>query len=189
MDSHSHGCPINNADDLARCDCDAEDIRRYHGRDSPQWISARESFVPSLFWLRRAGKLSLQTVRSMLHYPLNRSLTIQHNFGMQFDIQQPELTVRETVEFCARLRLDAKDPMIQNDDGKRKFAAHVLKIMELTNIQNLQVGSFSEGGLTFEQRKRLSIACELAGSPSVIFLDGKRRCFEAIMLLISSYQF
>jgi ABC-type multidrug transport system ATPase subunit len=43
--------------------------------------------------------------------------------------------------------------------------------MELTDIQNLQVGSYEEGGLTFEQRKRLAIACELAGSPSVLFLD------------------
>jgi ABC-type multidrug transport system ATPase subunit len=89
----------------------------------------------------------------------------------QFDIQQPELTVRETVEFCARLRLDGNDLMIGNDAGKLKFAAHVLEIMELTDIQNLQVGSYAEGGLSFEQRKRLAIACELAGSPSVIFLD------------------
>ena len=100
----------------------------------------------------------------------------------QFDVQQPELTVRETVEFCARLRLDAKDPMIKDDEGKRRFAAHVLEIMELTNIQNLQVGSFSEGGLTFEQRKRLSIACELAGSPSVIFLDGKIKRFDWLLV-------
>lgn len=89
----------------------------------------------------------------------------------QFDVQQPELTVRETVEFCARLRLDEKESKIGNDEGKLKFAAYVLAIMELTDIQNWQVGSFEEGGLSFEQRKRLSIACELAGSPSVIFLD------------------
>lgn len=76
------------------------------------------------------------------------------------------------MEFCAQLRLDANDPKIGNDEGKKKYAAYVLGLMELTNIQNLQVGSFAEGGLTFEQRKRLSIACELAGSPSVIFLDG-----------------
>ena len=40
--------------------------------------------------------------------------------------------MRETVEFCARLRLDAKDPMIKNDNGKKLFAEHVLEIMELT---------------------------------------------------------
>ena len=88
----------------------------------------------------------------------------------QFDIQQPELTVRETVAFCARLRLDAKDPGIKDDAGKMRFVSHVLQTMELTDIQTLQVGSYEEGGLSFEQRKRLAIACELAGSPSVIFL-------------------
>jgi ABC-type multidrug transport system ATPase subunit len=89
----------------------------------------------------------------------------------QFDVQQPELTVLETVEFCARLRLDANDPNIRDDAGKLEYAARVLEILELTEIQNLQVGSFEEGGLTFEQRKRLAIACELAASPSIIFLD------------------
>ena len=92
----------------------------------------------------------------------------------QFDVQQPELTVRETVAFSARLRLDASDPAIGDDATKMKFVDHVLETMELTDIQTLQVGSFEEGGLTFEQRKRLAIACELAGSPSVIFLDEVR---------------
>lgn len=89
----------------------------------------------------------------------------------QFDVQQPELTVRETVTFCARLRLDAKDSAIGSDKGKLRYVDHVLETMELTDIQTLQVGSYEEGGLTFEQRKRLAIACELAGSPSVLFLD------------------
>lgn len=71
----------------------------------------------------------------------------------------------------ARLRLDAKNPAIGNDATKMKYVDHVLEIMELTDIETLQVGSFEEGGLSFEQRKRLAIACELAGSPSVIFLD------------------
>ena len=90
----------------------------------------------------------------------------------QFDVQQPELTIRETIVFCARLRLDAvNNPSIGNDEGKLRYVDHVLETMELTSIQNLQVGSYEEGGLTFEQRKRLAIACELAGSPSLIFLD------------------
>ena len=89
----------------------------------------------------------------------------------QFDVQQPELTVRETVAFSARLRLDVNNPAIGSDAMKMNFVDYVLATMELTNIQTLQVGSFEEGGLSFEQRKRLAIACELAGSPSVLFLD------------------
>lgn len=64
----------------------------------------------------------------------------------QFDVQQPELTVRETVSFSARLRLDVNNPAIGDDEGKMKFVDYVLSTMELMDIQCLQVGSFEEGG-------------------------------------------
>lgn len=89
----------------------------------------------------------------------------------QFDIQQGELTVRETVLFSARLRLSRDVPETSTDEGRQKFVDYVLDMMELTNIQNLQVGNYEEGGLSFEQRKRLAIAVELAASPSILFLD------------------
>lgn len=89
----------------------------------------------------------------------------------QFDVQQAELTVRETVVFSARLRLSRDNPVTATDEGRLKFVEYVLEMMELTDIAQFQVGSYEEGGLTFEQRKRLAIAVELAASPSVIFLD------------------
>lgn len=104
----------------------------------------------------------------------------------QFDIQQPELNIRETVEFCARLRLDGSDPAVGGLEGKLKYVDHVLETMELTSIQNLQVGSYEEGGLTFEQRKRLAIACELAGSPSVLFL-GEYNIYSGLFWLALLY--
>lgn len=132
-----------------------------------------------------AGKTTLMDVIAMRKTSGTITGTIQLNgfdqektsflrcsgYVEQFDVQQAELTVRETVTFCARLRLDASDPEIGNDAGKLHYVDHVLETMELCDIENLQVGSYEEGGLTFEQRKRLAIACELAGSPSVIFLD------------------
>jgi ABC-type multidrug transport system ATPase subunit len=69
------------------------------------------------------------------------------------------------------LRLDSNNPVTKTDKGKIRFVDYVLEMMELTDIEKLQVGSYEEGGLTFEQRKRLAIAVELAASPSVIFLD------------------
>jgi ABC-type lipoprotein export system ATPase subunit len=89
----------------------------------------------------------------------------------QFDVQQAQLTVRETVVFSARLRLDSRNPATATDEGKLRFVDHVLKMLELNVIKMLQVGNYEEGGLTFEQRKRLAIAVELCASPSVIFLD------------------
>lgn len=47
-------------------------------------------------------------------------------------------------------------------------------MLELTNIQDLQVGSDATGGLSFEQKKRLSIAVELVANPSILFLDEVR---------------
>jgi ABC-type branched-subunit amino acid transport system ATPase component len=81
----------------------------------------------------------------------------------------PQLTVRETVLFSARLRLDALK--VGSDDDKRAFVDNVLGTLELKPLSDVLVGSADEGGLSFEQKKRLSIAVELAASPSILFLD------------------
>jgi ABC-type multidrug transport system ATPase subunit len=86
----------------------------------------------------------------------------------QFDTQSPQLTIRETVEFSAHLRLDEKTTP---SESIPKFVDQILYMLELTNLQDLQVGSDEEGGLSFEQRKRLSIAVEVAANPSILFLD------------------
>lgn len=87
----------------------------------------------------------------------------------QFDIQSPQLTVRETVLFSARLRLDSN--RVKTDEEKEQFCDTVIRTLELSPFADCLVGSNEEGGLSFEQRKRLSIAVELAASPSIIFLD------------------
>jgi ABC-type multidrug transport system ATPase subunit len=61
--------------------------------------------------------------------------------------------------------------------------------VELTNLRDALVGSDETFGLTFEQKKRLSIAVELAASPSVLFLDEVRigsRDASAFPLRVSS---
>ena len=85
----------------------------------------------------------------------------------QFDTQSPQLTVRETVEFSALMRLDQAIRVAT----KQKYVDKVLRMLELDVISGFQVGSDSTGGLSFEQKKRLSIAVELASNPSCIFLD------------------
>lgn len=87
----------------------------------------------------------------------------------QFDVQSPELTVRETVIFSARLRLDPN--VVKTDEERLAFVDQILKDMELSDLENVLVGTEDDIGLSFEQKKRLSIAVELAASPSVLFLD------------------
>ncbi|GKY93223.1 hypothetical protein MPSEU_000290000 [Mayamaea pseudoterrestris] len=86
----------------------------------------------------------------------------------QFDVQSAQLTIKETLKFSARLRLDERTVSKEDRD---KFVAETLAILELTDIQHLQVGSDDSGGLSFEQRKRLSIANELVANPTIIFAD------------------
>lgn len=87
----------------------------------------------------------------------------------QFDVQTPQLTIRETVLFSARLRLDRRK--VKTDEETNIFCDQVLQTLELTQLADCLVGSDEEGGLSFEQKKRLSIAVELAASPSILFLD------------------
>eukprot|EP00547_Thalassionema_nitzschioides_P003473 CAMPEP_0194202806 /NCGR_PEP_ID=MMETSP0156-20130528/2735_1 /TAXON_ID=33649 /ORGANISM="Thalassionema nitzschioides, Strain L26-B" /LENGTH=1424 /DNA_ID=CAMNT_0038928407 /DNA_START=109 /DNA_END=4383 /DNA_ORIENTATION=+ len=88
----------------------------------------------------------------------------------QFDVQTAALTIRETCEFSAKLRLESTDPAVTKE-STAKLIDQTLDMLELTPIQNFQVGSDDTGGLSFEQKKRLSIAVELVANPSILFLD------------------
>ncbi|KAL7580109.1 hypothetical protein ACA910_012870 [Epithemia clementina (nom. ined.)] len=88
----------------------------------------------------------------------------------QFDVQSPELTIRETVLFSARLRLEPG--ALDDEDQLHAFIDQVLAAVNLTEIEHALVGSSDEGVcISFEQKKLLSIAVELAASPSLVFLD------------------
>jgi ABC-type multidrug transport system ATPase subunit len=87
------------------------------------------------------------------------------------DVQSAELTVRETIIFSAQLRLDAKNPIYDEPGGLDEHVDSIIRVLELTHEADILVGNEEDGGLTFEQKKRLSIAVELAASPSIVFLD------------------
>jgi ABC-type multidrug transport system ATPase subunit len=86
----------------------------------------------------------------------------------QFDVQSPELTVLETVLFSARMRLESR--IARTDDVIVAVCEQILADVELQMLANSLVGNENGSGLSFEQKKRLSIAVELAASPSVLFL-------------------
>ncbi len=89
----------------------------------------------------------------------------------QFDVQSAELTVKETIRFSAQLRLDRSNPIHGSPDGIERHIDQIIETLGLTREADLVVGSDEASGLSFEQKKRLSIAVELAASPSLVFLD------------------
>ncbi len=89
----------------------------------------------------------------------------------QFDVQSAELTVKETIRFSAQLRLDRTNPIHGSPDGLERHIDQIIETLGLTREADFLVGSDEASGLSFEQKKRLSIAVELAASPSLVFLD------------------
>ncbi|VAI24826.1 unnamed protein product [Triticum turgidum subsp. durum] len=85
----------------------------------------------------------------------------------QNDIHSPNLTVHESLQFSAWLRLPSNVKSRERDI----FIDEVMDLVELTGLKNAMVGMAGATGLSAEQRKRLTIAVELVASPSIIFMD------------------
>ena len=86
---------------------------------------------------------------------------------------RPHDTAREAIEFSAALRL----PRETTVEARREWVTAVLTMLELTPLESTMVGSETAGGMSFEQKKRLSIGVELAANPAILFLDGECNIF------------
>jgi ABC-type multidrug transport system ATPase subunit len=83
-------------------------------------------------------------------------------FVPQDDIVHPELTVRQALQFSARLRLARETPRHELD----RLIAQTMEQLLLTQRADLPIWRLSGG-----QRKRVSVAAELLARPSILFLD------------------
>lgn len=54
---------------------------------------------------------------------------------------------------------------------EQSFVEEVMELVDLNPLRNTMVGVPGVGGLSTEQRKRLTIAVELVANPSIIFMD------------------
>ncbi|KAI5669463.1 hypothetical protein M9H77_19316 [Catharanthus roseus] len=85
----------------------------------------------------------------------------------QNDIHSPHVTVHESLQYSAWLRL----PAATNAATRKMFVEEVMELVELTSLKDALVGLPGVNGLSTEQRKRLTIAVELVANPSIIFMD------------------
>jgi ABC-type multidrug transport system ATPase subunit len=79
----------------------------------------------------------------------------------------PHMTVKETLDFRVELKLGRKLNKSQRDD----LVNELLQELNLVKAAHTIVGNNKVRGISGGERKRLSIACEMISSPSVIFLD------------------
>ncbi|KAL1831046.1 hypothetical protein ACET3Z_000697 [Daucus carota] len=85
----------------------------------------------------------------------------------QTDIHSPHVTVYESLQYSAWLRL----PPEVDATTKQMFVEEVMELVELSPLRAALVGLPGIDGLSTEQRKRLTIAVELVANPSIIFMD------------------
>jgi ATP-binding cassette subfamily G (WHITE) protein 2 (SNQ2) len=98
---------------------------------------------------------------------LPKSFQRATGFAEQQDVHEPTATVREALRFSAKLR----QPKEISLEEKYSYCENVLDLLEMRDIAGATIGKVGEG-LNPEQRKRLTIAVELASKPALlIFLD------------------
>ncbi|KAK3033865.1 hypothetical protein RJ639_032770 [Escallonia herrerae] len=85
----------------------------------------------------------------------------------QTDIHSPHVTVQESLQYSAWLRL----PPEVDKATRKMFVEEVMELVELSPLREALVGLPGVNGLSTEQRKRLTIAVELVANPSIIFMD------------------
>ncbi|XP_022919463.1 ATP-binding cassette subfamily G member 4-like [Onthophagus taurus] len=84
------------------------------------------------------------------------------SYIMQEDLLQPLLTVKESMNIAAKLKLGKE----YTEDDKQNVLKEVVDVIGLDTCLNVRVENLSGG-----QRRRLSIALELVNNPPVLFLD------------------
>ena len=85
----------------------------------------------------------------------------------QQDVHLPTATVREALEFSAKLRL----PPTVDAETRHAFVISVMELVGLTTVANRLVGNAASPSLSSGQLKLLTIAVELVANPSILFLD------------------
>ncbi|KAJ3334378.1 ATP-binding cassette sub- G member 2 [Blyttiomyces sp. JEL0837] len=88
-------------------------------------------------------------------------------FVEQEDVLFPLLTVRETIQYAARLRL----PNILSMEEKQKRVEEIIRRLRLSKAADTRIGDAETRGISGGEKKRTAIAQELVGSPEILFLD------------------
>ena len=94
--------------------------------------------------------------------------SVRHAYVIQQDILLPTLTVRETLQYSAELRL----PPSTSSEERRQVVEEVILELGLKDCADTRVGDGAEHkGCSGGERRRVSLGVQLLANPSVLFLD------------------
>ncbi|UNI17613.1 hypothetical protein JDV02_003944 [Purpureocillium takamizusanense] len=92
---------------------------------------------------------------------------VRYAYVMQQDVLLPTLTVRETLQYSADLRL----PPSTSARDRRRVVDEVIRELGLKECADTRIGNTQHRGCSGGERRRVSIGVQLLANPSVLFLD------------------
>ena len=118
-----------------------------------------------------AGRIEPNSGSVKVNGKLYKDLSIQKRLGyvMQDDKLLPTQTVREALNFCAKLTL----PETTSEDDREKRVTSIIQELGLQDVENSLIGSTIPGerGISGGERKRVSIGLVLLPDPDILLLD------------------
>ncbi|KAF4591871.1 ABC transporter [Ophiocordyceps camponoti-floridani] len=93
--------------------------------------------------------------------------TVRHAYVTQQDIFLPTLTVRETLQYAAELRLPASTPA----HVRHTVVEEVIRELGLRDCADTRLSNSQHRGCSGGEKRRVSIGVQLLANPSVLFLD------------------
>ncbi|KAJ5989379.1 ABC-2 type transporter [Penicillium waksmanii] len=117
-----------------------------------------------------AGRMSLSRANMSGTTTFNGNTNIESvrsAYVMQEDVLIPTLTVRETLQYSADLRL----PPPTTKEERRAIVEQVILELGLKECANTRIGTTAHKGCSGGEKRRTSIGVQLLANPSVLFCD------------------
>ncbi|KAL6721306.1 hypothetical protein ACLMJK_000409 [Lecanora helva] len=115
---------------------------------------------------RVSGK-RLQTIGDLMYNGSSRLDSIRSAYVMQQDILLPTLTIKETLQYAAELRL----PPPTLSEERQNIVEEVILELGLKECANTRIGNSIHKGCSGGEKRRTSLAVQMLSNPSVLFLD------------------
>jgi ABC-type multidrug transport system ATPase subunit len=115
----------------------------------------------------RFNEKHLRTCGTILYNGDDHLASIRSTYVMQHDILLPTLSVRETLQYAAELRL----PPPTTAEERLAIVEEVLLELGLKECADTRLGNSNHKGCSGGEKRRTSLAVQLLANPSVLFLD------------------